>query len=231
MGLLLGAMLFIGHLFDNQALEETKTTISADDLESAKTFASEFITADGTFGMTEEAIEAKSFPFLKNQLANNLGTYNNASFGLSRGERYEKLLPSFDPNGEEDVTEYFSNTLNGYYPDWSGQLTSYSVSDVLMTPGETYLKGDTTLLPLTVSFTSKIKLFSDADVTSNAGAWKEYQGDTFVTVKLVLSQQALGTWKVWSIEDPTDAPYLLATWAKPDWKTSAPSKETLLAVE
>lgn len=227
LGVVLAAMLLIGGLLDDQEAAKTEATLSDSDLENAKVFATEFVIKNGTFGLSDDSVANKTFDFAKMQTAEKAGAYDNEGFGLSRGERYESLIPAFDPNGEEDATEYFANSLNAYYPDWTGQLLQYKASDVLLTPGKPYYEGSSILLPLQVSFTSTINLYSDGAVSSTAGSWNHYSGDTFVTTEMVLSQQSNGSWRVWSVEDLPNDPYILATWSNPDWRTASPDKATL----
>lgn len=231
LGLILAAMLIIGGLMDQQETAKTEAAVSENDLANAKVFATEFITKNGTFGLSDDSITNETFDFVKSQTAEKSGAYDNDGFGLSRGERYESLIPAFDPNGEEDITEYFAKSLNAYYPDWSGQLLQYKASDVLLTPGKPYYEEDSILLPMQVSFTSTVNLYSDEKVASASGVWKHYSGENFVTAEIALSQQSNGSWRVWSVEDLDNDPYVLATWSSPDWRTAAPNKATLISVE
>lgn len=231
LALIIGLILLFGLLNDSAAEEAEAAAVSDSDLNNAKAFATEFIIKNGTFGLSDDSVANNSLDFVKTQTAQKTGAYDNEGFGLSRGERYESLIPAFDPNGEEDVTEYFAKNLDRYYPDWTGQLLQYKASDVLLTPGKPYYEGDTILLPLKVSFTSTVNLYSDENVSSTEGSWKQYTGESFVTTGMTLSQQSNGTWRVWSMDDLKNNPYILATWSSPDWKEAAPNKVALQPVE
>lgn len=228
---IIAAMLTIGAFSDAQAEQVEKATVSEEDLEGAKQFATDFITEAGTFGLSQEAIDGQAFDMAKSFVAANKGAYNNPAFGLSRGERYSDLMQLIDPNGALGNIDYFADELNSYYPDWTGQLLSYSASDVLLTPGEAYREDGSVRLPVQVSFTSNVSLFSDDNVSTATGDWQQYTSQEFVTVELTLSQQPLGSWRVWDISDPTTNPYVLATWQEPNWKIASPNKAVMTPVE
>lgn len=217
------AIVVLGNLLGVAEEQQETIVLSDEELDSARNFASNFIAEAGTFGLSSEAIASQSFDFVATLTSENGGRYENPAFGLSRGERYQSLERFMDVNGTQDFSQAFIVELDEYYPDWSGQLSSYTTSDVLVTPGAPYRKGDIVLLPMQVSFTSDLQIYRNTSPLSTDGTWELLEESNFVTVQLLLSQQSLGTWSLWSTEDVETTPYVLATWSQPDWRAFSPN--------
>lgn len=202
--------------------------LSSDDKDLAESTASNFITQAGTFGLSESAISSASFSYASELLTENSGSYNNESFGLSRSESFRKnVVPFVDPNGKISTSESDIKNLDKYSPDWSGQIASYSVSGITTeVKGFTVIDGRN-ILNVQVSFTSTINIFKSSEALSTSSTtWTHYTGNTFETVNVALSQHN-GMWLVYSVDQLADSPYLLNTWANPDWKVASPNISSL----
>ncbi len=226
-------LIVLSGVFASQRESEIKEAKATEtEISGAKTLAELFVTNAGTFGLSEEAIAGQSFDYVRKLTNDNGGAYENEGFGVSRGEIYEDtLMAHIDPRGELDSTDYYAARLDSYYPDWSGQLLRYSVSDVLVESGTPYENADQTLVDVQVSFTSTTDLFKSDNPSATTATWTHYQDENFETVTITLSLQTDGTWLVWAIDDLEDYPYLLATWSETDWKISSPDANLMAPAE
>jgi len=208
--------------------EPEVTPLSEEELDSAKDFAASFLTTAGNFGFNKD-IDPNVLTMVSRQVANNNGDYNNYVFGVSRAETYKNLSTTFDSESRFDEGPLTLEKMRGYSPDWSGQLANYQLGNIQITPGELTLIGKKRVQLLTVSFTSEVTLYvNESDFGSSSTTWNKYSGEFFETISLEVAEQQDGSWLLFSIESPSDAPYVLVTWLSPDWKTAAPSRTTLI---
>ena len=219
--LTISTLVFLSQMSNESLLESQKITLNEAEVEQAESAALSFTRQATNFGVALETSESGTLSHVAALLKESKGFYGRSAFGISRAENYRwNLIPFLDPRGELNTTDHFGNTLNGYFPDWSGQLLNYSGTDYTARLLEPWVEGTTVLVVAELGFTGEINAFQE-----NRGAWNHLQRVANQSVSLVLSLQPDGTWLIWSAKETTDAPYITAFWQNPDWRAHKPQLE------
>lgn len=208
----LGIIIFVLSLFSQKSNEPVVFNLSDNEKVAAEEAARSFVEKAANFGLDSTVTGDDSYNYVSELLNKNKGNFQDASLGKSRSEAYSDLRDFFDVNSPLDSSDLFVKNLV-FYPDWSGQIVSYSSSEPLYEIGKPSRDGDKVLLPVKVSFTSTINL-----VKKGSDKWDAYQSKEFVLVPIVLSLQNDGTWRLWSVETVASFPYVVSTWDSPDWQ-------------